>query len=96
MSIISKKKMNEFLSLSNDPKIELIEDSKKSYKIMIIGDKNKVKKSSFEETVLEFIKEQRQFNKKIDQRLDILEKDVNVLKSFHKDDIKKLKSQKEK
>ena len=52
MSIISKKKMNEFLSLSKDPKIELIEDYAKSYKIMIIGDKNKMKKNSFENKVL--------------------------------------------
>lgn len=88
MSIINKKKLNELLALSNDPKIELIEDSKKSYKIMVTGDKNKVKKSEFQLILDEL--------KKINSRLDVLEKDVNVLKSFHKDDIKKLKSQKEK
>ncbi len=63
MSIINKKKMNELLNLSNDPKIELIEETKKSYKMKITGDKDKVKKSSFEEIVLEFIKEQKEFNK---------------------------------
>ena len=69
MSIISKKKMNELLNLSNDPKIELVEETKKSYKIKITGDKDKVKKSSFENKVLEFmsdvtefIKEQKEFN----------------------------------
>ena len=41
MSIISKKKMNELLNLSNDPKIELVEETKKSYKIKITGDKDK-------------------------------------------------------
>ena len=72
MSIISKKKMNELLNLSNDPKIELIEETKKSYKIKITGDKDKVKKSSFENKVLEFmsdvtefIKEQKEFNNSV-------------------------------
>ena len=70
MSIINKKKMNELLNLSNDTKIELIEETKKSYKIKITGDKDKVKKSSFENKVLvfmsdmtEFVKEQKKFNK---------------------------------
>ena len=62
--------MNELLNLSNDPKIELIEETKKSYKMKITGDKDKVKKSSFENKVLEFmsdmtefVKEQKEFNK---------------------------------
>ena len=96
MSIISKKKMNELLNLSNDPKIELVEETKKSYKIKITGDKDKVKKSSFENKVLEFmsgvtefmkdmnefVKEQKEFNQKVDQRLSVLE-------SFHKDDFRR-------
>ena len=72
MFIISKKKMNELLNLSNDPKIELIEETKKSYKIKITGDKDKVKKSSFENKVLEFmsdmtefVKEQKEFNNSV-------------------------------
>ena len=86
--------MNELLNLSNDPKIELIEETKKSYKMKITGDKDKVKKSSFEEIVLEFIKEQKEFNKeqkefnkeqkefnqKVDQRLSVLEEDVKQIK----------------
>ena len=78
MSIINKKRMNELLNLSNDPKIELVEETKKSYKIKITGDKDKVKKSSFENKVLElmsdvtefmkdmneFVKEQKEFNQK--------------------------------
>ena len=70
MYIINKKKMNELLNLSNDPKIELIEETKKYYKMKITGDKDKVKKSSFENKVLEFmsdmtefVKEQKEFNK---------------------------------
>ena len=96
MSIINKKRMNELLNLSNDPKIELVEETKKSYKIKITGDKDKVKKSSFENKVLEFMsdvtefikeqkefnKEQKEFNQKVDQRLSVLE-------SFHKDDFRK-------
>ena len=72
MSINNKKKMNELLNLSNDPKIELIEETKKSYKIKITGDKDKVKKSSFENKVLvfmsdmtEFVKEQKIFNNSV-------------------------------
>ena len=94
MSIINKKKMNELLNLSNDPKIELVEETKKSYKIKITGDKDKVKKSSFENKVLEFMsdmtefvkeqkefnEEQKEFNQKVDQRLSALEKDVKQIK----------------
>ena len=72
MSIINKRKMNELLNLSNDPKIELVEETKKSYKIKITGDKDKVKKSSFENKVLnfmsdvtEFMKEQKEFNNSV-------------------------------
>ena len=72
MSIINKKRMNELLNLSNDPKIELVEETKKSYKIKITGDKDKVKKSSFENKVLEFMsdvtefmKEQKEFNNSV-------------------------------
>ena len=64
--------MNELLNLSNDPKIELVEETKKSYKIKITGDKDKVKKSSFENKVLEFMsdvtefmKEQKDFNNSV-------------------------------
>ena len=94
MSIINKKKMNELLNLSNDPKIELIEETKKSYKMKITGDNDKVKKSSFEEIVLEFIKEQKEFNnsvidfmkeqkefnQKVNQRLSLLEEDIKQIK----------------
>ena len=72
MSIINKKRMNELLNLSNDPKIELVEETKESYKIKITGDKDKVKKSSFENKVLEFmsdmtefVKEQKEFNNSV-------------------------------
>ena len=72
MSIINKKRMNELLNLSNDPKIELVEETKKSYKIKITGDKDKVKKASFENKVLnfmsdvtEFMKEQKEFNNSV-------------------------------
>ena len=64
--------MNQLLNLSNDPKIELVEETKKSYKIKITGDKDKVKKSSFENKVLEFmsdmtqfVKEQKEFNNSV-------------------------------
>ena len=103
MSIINKKKMNELLNLSNDPKIELVEETKKSYKIKITGDKDKVKKSSFENKVLEFmsdvtefIKEQKEFNNSV---VDFIKEQkefnqkvdqrLSVLESFHKDDFRK-------
>ena len=103
MSIINKKKMNELLNLSNDPKIELVEETKKSYKIKITGDKDKVKKSSFENKVLEFmsdmtefVKEQKEFNNSV---VDFIKEQkefnqkvdqrLSVLESFHKDDFRK-------
>ena len=67
MSIISKKKMNELLNLSNNPKIELVEETKKSYKIKITGDKDKVKKSSFENKVLEFMSDVTEFMKDMNE-----------------------------
>ena len=100
MPIISKRKMNELLNLSNDPKIELVEETKKSYKIKITGDKDKVKKSSFENKVLEFmsdvtefIKEQKEFNHKVDQRLNIIEDKLDIIQSLPtiKKELKKLK-----
>ena len=101
MSIINKKKMNELLNLSNDPKIELVEETKKSYKIKITGDKDKVKKSSFENKVLEFMsdvtefikeqkefnKEQKEFNHKVDQRLHKVDQRLSVLEK----DVKQIK-----
>ena len=108
MSIINKKKMNELLNLSNDPKIELVEETKKSYKIKITGDKDKVKKSSFENKVLEFmsdmtefVKEQKEFNNSV---VDFIKEQkefnqkvdqrLSVLESFHKDDFKKITNHK--
>ena len=100
MSIINKKRMNELLNLSNDPKIELVEETKKSYKIKITGDKDKVKKSSFENKVLEFmsdvtefIKEQKEFNHKVDQRLNIIEDKLDIIQSLPtiKKELKNLK-----
>ena len=50
--------------------------------------KDNMKKSNFENIVLEFIKEQKEFNaeqkefnKKIESRLDVLEKDVKDIKN---------------
>ena len=59
--------MNELLNLSNDPKIELVEETKKSYKIKITGDKDKVKKSSFENKVLEFMSDVTEFMKDMNE-----------------------------
>ena len=95
MSIINKKKMNELLNLSNDPKIELVEETKKSYKIKITGDKDKVKKSSFENKVLEFmsdmtefVKEQKEFNNSV---VDFIEEQ----KEFNNSVVDFIKEQKE-
>ena len=95
--------MNQLLNLSNDPKIELVEETKKSYKIKITGDKDKVKKSSFENKVLEFmsdmtefVKEQKEFNNSV---VDFMKEQkefnhkvdqrLSVLESFHKDDFRR-------
>ena len=102
MSIINKKKMNELLNLSNDPKIELIEETKKSYKMKIIGDKDKVKKSSFENKVLEFmsdmtefVKEQKIFNDSVIDFIKEQKEFNNSVIDFIKEQKKFNKEQKE-
>ena len=92
MSIINKKKMNQLLNLSNDPKIELVEETKKSYKIKITGDKDKVKKSSFENKVLEFmsdmtqfVKEQKEFNNSVVDFMKDMNEFVKEQKEFNKE-----------
>ena len=88
MSIINKKKMNELLNLSNDPKIELVEETKKSYKIKITGDKDKVKKSSFENKVLEFMSDVTEFMKDMNEF-------VKEQKEFNNSVVDFMKEQKE-
>ena len=90
---ISKKKLNEYLSLSNDLVIEVLEENKNSYKILIKGDKNKMtsKDNGFSQKQLEQlqkllnpivkdIKELKQDMNEVKSRLYTLEKDVNQIK----------------
>ena len=84
--------MNELLNLSNDPKIELVEETKKSYKIKITGDKDKVKKSSFENKVLEFmsdmtqfVKEQKEFNNSVVDFMKDMNEFVKEQKEFNEE-----------
>ena len=88
MPIINKKRMNELLNLSNDPKIELVEETKKSYKIKITGDKDKVKKSSFENKVLEFMSDVTEFMKDMNEF-------VKEQKEFNNSVVDFMKEQKE-
>ena len=90
---ISKKKLNEYLSLSNDLIIEVLEENKNSYKILIKGDKNKMKSkdNGFSQKQLEQlekllnpivkdIKELKQDMNEVKSRLYTLEKDMNQIK----------------
>ena len=90
---ISKKKLNEYLSLSNDLIIEVLEENKNSYKILIKGDKNKMKSkdNGFSQKQLEQlekllnpivkdIKELKQDMNEVKSRLYTLEKDVKQIK----------------
>ena len=90
---ISKKKLNEYLSLSNDLVIEVLEENKNSYKILIKGDKNKMKSkdNGFSQKQLEQlekllnpivkdIKELKQDMNEVKSRLYTLEKDMNQIK----------------
>ena len=90
---ISKKKLNEYLSLSDDLIIEVLEENKNSYKILIKGDKNKMKSkdNGFSQKQLEQlekllnpivkdIKELKQDMNEVKSRLYTLEKDVNQIK----------------
>ena len=81
--------------------IEYLENNE--VKIVTIGTMKDMKKQSFEQIVLEFIKEQKEhnrkvdqhiveqkeFNKKVDERLDKIESRLDILESFHKNEIKK-------
>ena len=94
--------MNELLNLSNDPKIELVEETKKSYKIKITGDKDKVKKSSFENKVLEFmsdvtefIKEQKEFNEEQKEFNNSVVDFIKDQKEFNNSVVDFMKEQKE-
>ena len=90
---ISEKKLNEYLSLSNDLIIEVLEENKNSYKILIKGDKNKMKSkdNGFSQKQLEQlekllnpivkdIKELKQDMNEVKSRLYTLEKDVKQIK----------------
>ena len=88
--------------------IEYLENNE--VKIVTIGTMKDMKKQTFEQIVIErlnavfeFIKEQREhnkkvdqhiveqkeFNKKVDERLDKIESRLDILESFHKNEIKK-------
>ena len=95
MSIINKKRMNELLNLSNDPKIELVEETKKSYKIKITGDKDKVKKSSFENKVLEFMSDVTEFMKDMNEFVKEQKEFNNSVVDFIKEQKEFNKEQKE-
>ena len=75
MGRITKKKAMELISLSIEPEYDLLEDTKKSYKIIIRGDKDKMPKNNFQQLVLEKLTS-------IEQRLDVLESDMKGLKSL--------------
>ena len=90
---ISKKTLDEYLSLSNDLIIEALEETKNSYKILIKEDKNKMKSkdNGFSQKQLEQlekllnpivkdIKELKQDMNEVKSRLYTLEKDVNQIK----------------
>ena len=92
---ISKKKLNEYLSLSNDLVIEVLEENKNSYKILIKEDKNKMKSkdNGFSQKQLEQlekllnpivkdIKELKQDMNEVKSRLYALEKDMKQIKSL--------------
>ena len=94
--------MNELLNLSNNPKIELVEETKKSYKIKITGDKDKVKKSSFENKVLEFmsdmtefVKEQKEFNNSVVDFIEEQKEFNKKQKEFNNSVVDFIKEQKE-
>ena len=87
MSKISKKqakdKIDQFESIDEFDEIEL---SNKKTKLSIVGTKkDNMKKNNFENIVLEFISEQRDFNKEIKSRLDVLEQDMKEVKKDIKD-----------
>ncbi len=103
--ILNQSGLKDFLDQSKtyNIKIEVLDKTNKDYKIVINGKISDMKYSNnFEDTVLEFIKEQKKFNeeqkkfnkeqqehnKKVDKRLDNIEKRLDNVEK----DIKEMKS----
>lgn len=76
MSQISKSKLNQLLSLSSSPKIDLVKENNQEYEISIKGKKDKMSKSTsnFELKILTELE-------KINSRLDNIEQDVKEIKN---------------
>ena len=88
MSIINKKKLNEYLALSNELVIEVLEENKNSYKILIKGDKSKMKfkDNGFSEKQLEQLGQL--MDSQLTYALNPIVKDIKELKQ----DMKEVKS----
>ncbi len=87
MAKITKSKLNELMSLSNNLDIDLVVDNKNSFEAHVKGSKNKMKKNDFQDLVISELKN-------INGRLGNLENDVNELKNDMievKNDIKMIK-----
>ncbi len=80
MAKITKSKLNELMSLSNNLDIDLVVDNKNSFEAHVKGSKNKMKKNDFQDLVISELKN-------INGRLGNLENDVNELEN----DIKMIK-----
>lgn len=83
--ILNKAATNDFIDQSKTHKSVLVKFDKNTYEyeIKINGKIANMKYSkNFEDKVLEFIEEQKDFNKKIDSRLDTIEKRLDVIESL--------------
>ena len=79
----AKDKIDQLESIDEFDEVVL---SNKKTKLTIVGTKkDNMKKSNFEEIVLDFIKEQKDFNKKVNSRLDKIESRLDVLEQDMKD-----------
>lgn len=94
---MSKKLAQEYIKKGDKINTIVVFDDGKSFKIEVEGEFKTMSDSGFSKKQLEQLGQLMDFKlTPIVQRLDNIEKDVNILKSFHKNDLDKLKSQNKK
>ncbi len=81
MAKITKSKLNELMSLSNNLDIDLVVDNKNSFEAHVKGSKNKMKKNDFQELVISELKNINGRLGKIEDKLENVESRLENVES---------------
>ncbi len=79
MAKITKSKLNELMSLSNNLDIDLVVDNKNSFEAHVKGSKNKMKKNDFQDLVISELKNINGRLGKIEDRLEKVETRLDIV-----------------